>query len=170
MLTYADLFTPNLFLITNQTVGGEAVLAHELLMRVLRTVFITVQKQYPFRLVGYLFLPTALRLLIEPAEGIALTQIMTAVHQQFQTDYQAVVGIPGEMLLWEKRYQVHRVTDVADLALWLDTMHYDPVAHGFVDKPEEWPYSSYGGWVAQGLYPAAWGWSLPERLARNEGR
>lgn len=170
MVTYADLFTPNLFLITNQTVGGEAVLATELMMRVLRTVLTAVQKQSPFRLVGYLFLPTALRFLIEPADGVVLDQIMAAVHQQFQTDYQQIVGIPGDMLLWEKRYQVHRVTDVDDLALWLDTMHYAPVHHGFVDKPEAWPYSSYSGWVAQGLYPAAWGWSLPDRLARKQGR
>lgn len=170
MVTYADLFTPNLFLITNHTVGGEAVLATELMMRVLRTVLTAIQKQHHFRLVGYLFLPTSICLLVEPAEGVVLDQIMAAVHQQFQTDYQQLVGIPGEMLLWEKRYQVQRVTNIADLALWLDTMHYAPVAHGFVDKPEAWPYSSYSGWVAQGLYPAAWGWSLPDRLARKQGR
>lgn len=170
MVTYADLFTPNLFLITNHTVGGEAVLANELMMRVLRTVFTAVQKQYPFRLVGYLFLPTAMRLLVEPADGVLLDQIMAAVHQQFQTDYQQVVGIPGDMLLWEKRYAVHRVTDADDLALRLDAMHYEPVHYGFVNKPEQWPYSSYGAWVAQGLYPAAWGWSLPARLAGEEWR
>lgn len=170
MVTYTDLFTPNLFLITNQTVGGEAVLANELMMRVLRLVLTAVQKQYPFRLVGYLFLPTAMHLLIEPANGVVLDQIMAAVHQQFQTDYQQVVGIPGELLLWEKHYQVHRVADVDDLALRLDTMHYDPVHLGFVDKPEQWPYSSYSSWVTQGLYSAAWGWSLPDRLARKEWR
>lgn len=170
MVTYADLFTPNLFLITNHTVGGEVVLANELMMRVLRTVLTAVQKQYPFRLVGYLFLPTAMHLLVEPAAGVVLDQIMAAVHQQFQTDYQQVVGIPGAMLLWEIRYQAHRVTDVDDLALHLDAMHYAPVHCGLVDKPEAWPYSSYGDWMTQALYPVAWGWSLPDRLARKDGR
>ena len=154
MLTYADLFTPNLFLITNRTVGGEAVLANELLMRVLRTVLTDVQKQHRFRLVGYVFLPKAMHLLVEPATGVALDQIMTAVHQQFQTDYQQLVGIPGTMLLWERRYQTHRVRDVDDLAVQLDTLHDEPVNRGLVDKPEAWPYSSYRGWLAQGLYPA----------------
>lgn len=156
MLTYADLFTSNLFLLTNQTVGGEVVLANELLMRVLHTVLATVQKQHRFRLVGYVFLPTAMRLLIEPAAGVALEQIMTAVHQQFQTDYQQVMGIPGTMLLWERRYQTQRVTTVDDLALQLDMIHYAPVHQRLVEKPAQWPYSSYNGWVAQGLYPAEW--------------
>ena len=154
MLTYADLFTPNLFLITNHTVGGEVVLANELMMRVLRTVLTAVQKQYPFRLVGYLFLPAAMRLLVEPADGVVLDQIMVAMHQQFQTDYQQVMGIPGTTLLWERRYQTQRVTHVDDLALQLDALHYEPVRHGLVDKPEAWPYSSYRSWVAHGLYPA----------------
>lgn len=154
MVTYVDLFSPNLFLITNQTVGGEAVLANELMMRVLRTVLTAVQKQYAFRLVGYLFLPAAMHLLVEPAPGVVLDQIVAAVQQQFQTDYQQLVGIPGTMLLWEKHYLAHRVSDVDDLALHLDTLHYAPVRHGLVDKPEAWPYSSYRHWVAQGLYPA----------------
>lgn len=154
MLTYSDLFTPKLFVITNQTVGGEAVLANEVIMRVLRMVLATVQKHHPFRLVGYVFLPAAMHLLVEPADGVMLEQMMAAVHQQFQTDYQQVVGIPGTMLLWENRYQVHRVADVDDLALHLAAIHYEPVHCGFVDKPEAWPYSSYQYWGAQGLYLA----------------
>lgn len=170
MLTYADLFTPKLFVITNQTVGGEVVLANELMMRVLRTVLTSVQKQHPFRLIGYVFLPALMRLLVEPADRVMLDQMMVAVHQQFQTDYQQVVGIPGTMLLWEKHYQVHRVSDVADLALCLDTVHYEPVSQGLVDKPEAWPYSSYSSWVTQGLYETTWGWSRPARLVERGER
>jgi putative transposase len=170
MRTYADLFTPNLFFLTNHTVGGEAVLANEMIMRVLRSVLTAVQKQHRFRLVGYVFLPNHTHLLVAPAGRVVLDQVVAAVHQHFQADYQQIHGIPGDMLLWEKQYQAHRVTDVDGLAYRLDAIHYDPVHHRLVDKPELWPYSSYNGWLAQGLYPAAWGWSAPAHLAEKGWR
>lgn len=170
MVTYADLFTPNLFFVTNNTVGGEAVLANELMMRVLRTVLMTVQKQHKFRLVGYVFLPDHVHLLIEPLGRVVLDQVMAAVHQHFQADYQQVLGIPGAMLLWEWPYQAQRVADVDDLMRRLDYLHYAPVHQRLVEKPEAWPYSSYGDWVAQGLYAPGWGWSLPAHLAGKARR
>ncbi len=169
MVTYANLFTPNLFLVTNRTVGGEAVLANEMIMRVFRVALDTVQKQQRFRLLGYVFLPEQVQLLLEPATGVVLNQLMAATQQRFQVDYQQLIGMPGEMLLWEKHYRTQRLKDVADFATYLDQLHYAPVQHKLVDKPEAWPYSSYGNWLAQGLYPTGWGWMPPVHLKRGEG-
>lgn len=168
MITYADLFTSNLVLVTNRTIGGEAVLANEMIMRLFRTALDAVQKKQRFRLVGYLFLPERVQLLLEPATGAVLDQLMAATQHRFQADYQQLIGMPGELLLWEKHYGVQRVKDVADFAAQLDQLHYAPVQQKLVDKPEAWPYSSYSHWLAQGLYPAGWGWP-PVRLKRGEG-
>lgn len=170
MITYADLFTSNIFLITNYTVGGEAVLANELLMRVLHTALMVERKRRQFRLVGYVFLPDHVHLLLEPSGTVVLDQSVKAIYQQFQIDYQQIVGIPGELLLWESHYQVHRVADGDELAFRLDSIHYAPVHQHLVDKPEQWPYSSYRGWLAQGLYASEWGWSLPTHLAEKRWR
>lgn len=170
MVTYANLFTPNLFFLTNHTVGGEAVLANELMMRVLRTVLIAVQKQHQFRLIGYVFLPDHIHLLLEPAANVILDQIVAATQQRFQTDYQQLIGMPGELLLWENHYRAQRLKDVDDFAIRLDGLHYAPVQQRFVDKPEQWPYSSYGNWLAQGLYPTGWGWTLPATLGAEQDK
>jgi putative transposase len=164
MITYADLFTPKLFLITNRTIGGEAVLATEMLMRVFRIALDAVQKTQHFRLIGYVFLPEQVQLLLEPANGVVLNQLMAATQQRFQVDYQQLIGMPGELLLWEKHYRTQRLRDVNDFATQLDQLHYAPVQHKLVDKPEAWPYSSYSHWLAQGLYPAGWGWTPPVHL------
>jgi REP element-mobilizing transposase RayT len=169
MITYADLFTPNLFLVTNRTVGGEAVLANEMIMRVLRIALATVQKQQQFRLIGYVFLPERVQLLLEPATGVVLNQLMAAMRQRFQIDYQQLIGMPGELLLWEKHHRTHRLKDVDDFATQLDQVHYAPVQQKLVDKPEAWPYSSYGDWFAQGLYQSGWGWRPPASIKRGEG-
>ena len=161
MVTYADLFTPNLFLITNRTIGGEAVLANEMIMRVFRLALDAVQRQQRFRLLGYVFLPEQVQLLLEPATGVVLHGLMAATHQRFQIDYQQLIGMPGELLLWERHYRAQRLKDVNDFAAQLDQVHYAPVQHKLVDKPEARPYSSYGNWLAQGLYPSGWGWTPP---------
>ena len=83
MVTYANLFTPNLFLLTNRTVGGEAVLATEMIMRVFRIALDAVQKTQHFRLLGYVFLPERVQLLLEPATGVVLNGLMAATQQRF---------------------------------------------------------------------------------------
>ncbi|MBX3010923.1 MAG: hypothetical protein KF832_05425 [Caldilineaceae bacterium] len=169
MVTYTDLFTPDLFWVASHTAGHEAVLTNELWMRVLQRALHREQKRRPFRLVGYVFLPEQVHLLLEPIGSTSITTMVRAIYQQFQTEYQQLVGIPGELLLWESHHQVQRVIDVADLASRLDSMHYLPVQQHLVAKPEQWPYSSYGGWLAQGLYANGWGGTPPTRRSRKPG-
>ena len=165
MVTYADLFTPNLFFVTNRTVGGDALLANAMVMRVLWVVLTAVKKRHAFRLVGHIFLPNQMQLLLEPGPGVVVDRVMAAIQQGFQTDYHQLNGMPGAMLLWEKMCHTQRLKDETDFANRLDAMHYVPVQHGWVDKPEAWPYSSYRTWLDQGLYQEGWGWKLPENLA-----
>lgn len=130
-------------------------------MRVFRLALTAVQQQQRFRLIGYVFLPEQVQLLLEPASGVVLNQLMAATQQRFQIDYQQLIGMPGELLLWEKHYRVQRLKDAADLAAQLDQLHYAPVQQRLVDKPEAWPYSSYSHWLAQELYRSGWGWTPP---------
>jgi putative transposase len=47
--------------------------------------------------------------------------------------------------------------DEADYKNHMDYIHYNPVKHGYVKKPSEWPYSSFKRFVKQGLYQEDWG-------------
>ena len=42
------------------------------------------------------------------------------------------------------------------MAAHLDYIHFNPVKHGLVEHPAEWPHSSIRRCVAGGLYPAGW--------------
>lgn len=49
----------------------------------------------------------------------------------------------GQVGIWQKRFWEHHIRDERD---WLAHRHYcwmNPVKHGLVDEPEDWPYSSY---------------------------
>ena len=47
----------------------------------------------------------------------------------------------GEVGLWQPRFWEHHIRDEADFAAHVEYCWINPVKHGYVDDPEEWPYS-----------------------------
>ena len=62
-----------------------------------------------------------------------------------------------EQALWQHRYWEHLLRDEADLNRHVEYIHYNPVKHGHVQAPMDWPYSSFRRYVEAGIYPADWG-------------
>jgi len=62
----------------------------------------------------------------------------------------------GERGIWQRRYWEHTIRDERDLTAHMDYIHFNPVKHGFVEHPAEWPHSSFRRCVASGLYLAGW--------------
>ncbi len=59
--------------------------------------------------------------------------------------------------VWQRRFWEHLIQDEGDLERHVDYIHYNPVKHGLVTAPGDWPFSSYHRFVKQGHYPPAWG-------------
>jgi putative transposase len=59
--------------------------------------------------------------------------------------------------LWQHRYWEHHIRNHDDYRAHVDYIHYNPVKHGYVDRPVNWPYSSLGQYINQGVYPYDWG-------------
>lgn len=59
--------------------------------------------------------------------------------------------------VWQRRFWEHTIVDEDDFERHFDYVHWNPVKHGYVSTPAEWPYSSLSRWVRQGVYPANWG-------------
>jgi putative transposase len=67
----------------------------------------------------------------------------------------------GHRGLWQRRFWEHQVRDEDDLERCCDYIHYNPVKHSYVDRPWDWPWSSFRRFVKQGHYPQEWGRTLP---------
>jgi putative transposase len=52
----------------------------------------------------------------------------------------------------------------------MDYIHFNPVKHGFVAQPGDWPFSSFGRCVALGIYPPGWASSGTELAEAGERR
>lgn len=56
----------------------------------------------------------------------------------------------GDAGLWQRRFWEHHVRDEADFAAHLRHCWQNPVRHGLVARPEDWPYSSFHRDLATG--------------------
>lgn len=59
--------------------------------------------------------------------------------------------------IWQRRYWEHCIREEDDFHAHVDYIHFNPVKHGLVAKPSDWPFSTFHRYVAQGLYPPEWG-------------
>jgi putative transposase len=63
----------------------------------------------------------------------------------------------GAKTIWQPRFYDHCIRDENDHRKHLDYIHYNPVKHGLVSSPCEWPHSSFARFVALGWYARNWG-------------
>jgi putative transposase len=66
-------------------------------------------------------------------------------------------GIQRRRGVWQPRYMEHVIDDEQDLQHHADYIHYNPVKHGYVGSPRQWPWSSFHRYVLSGEYPEGWG-------------
>jgi putative transposase len=67
--------------------------------------------------------------------------------------------------VWQRRFWEHTIRDEEDLENHFNYLHYNPVKHGLVLAPRDWPYSTFHRWVRQGVYDSAWGTCLAEPMS-----
>ena len=62
----------------------------------------------------------------------------------------------GERGISQRRYWEHTIRDQRDFARHFDYIHFNPIKHGLVEHPADWPYSTFRRCVASGMYPSDW--------------
>jgi len=91
---------------------------------------------------------------------------LARVKKDFTTAYLAA-GLPagqptegerrkGYRGVWQPRFWEHTVRDARDFKMHLDYIHINPVKHGLVTRPADWPWSSFRRWVKLGEYEPDW--------------
>jgi putative transposase len=123
-----------------------------------------VQGIHPFQMFAYVFLPDHFHLLIKPGPAATHSEIMHSSKPNLTKAYKATCTMTGSMRFWQRRYWDHIIRNEDDFQRHLDYIHYNPVKHGYVTRPEDWADSSFRYWQQRGFYPAQWGWSLPGTL------
>jgi putative transposase len=146
-------------------------LARELLRNAFRNVLV----EHPFQLTAMVLLWDHLHCLwtLPPGDeayparwkaikdGFTTTWFAAGGHEEPVTPSQRARGHRG---VWQRRYHEHVVRDDSDLETRFDYIHFNPVKHGYVTHPAEWPWSSFHRHVISKHYPADWGSVEPPGL------
>jgi len=66
--------------------------------------------------------------------------------------------------VWQRYYAEHTLRDERDYQRHFDYIHYNPIKHGLVESPRDWPYSTFHRWVKLGVYNPDWGCPLAGSL------
>ncbi len=115
-------------------------------------------------------LPDHMHLLIRPTGESSFSKIMQSAKSYFTHAYKEALGIEGSLKFWQKRFYDHVIRDEEDLANHLHYIHYNPVKHGYVTHPEDWPYSSFLAWQQKGAYPERCGVVAAGLLRSHQSR
>jgi putative transposase len=112
-----------------------------------------VQSIHPFIINAWILLPEHLHCIWTLPEGDTdYSRRWGLVKAKFS----AHLKTPGSPV-WQNRFWEHLIRNDQDFQRHLDYIHYNPVKHGLVDSPAEWPFSTFHRFVQAGLYPANWG-------------
>ena len=63
----------------------------------------------------------------------------------------------GRASIWQRRFWEHHIRNESDMERHVDYIHFNPVKHRLVATAAEWPYSTFGRFVREGVYTPDWG-------------
>jgi len=165
MPNYRRYYVPNaIYFIVVVTKGRRPIFTDKENVDLFLQVMREVRQRKLFALLAYSIIPDHVNLLIRPTGEANFSQIMHSLQRNYTMRFKGIRGIARSLSLWQRGFWDHMIRDEEDLGRHLDYIHYNPVKHGLVTRPEDYVYSSYRYWLEQGYYEAGWGYAEPETI------
>jgi putative transposase len=150
MSNYRRVFIPGgCYFFTVNLIDRHSSLLTEHIDALLDAVFST-QRNYPFEIDALVILPDHLHAVWTLPEGDAdyparWRSIKTRFSRAIPRDgsHIPVSATRAERGIWQRRYWEHTILDDRDLNNHIDYCWFNPVKHGYVEKVEDWPFSSF---------------------------
>lgn len=131
----------------------------------LREGFKRVMERHPFRIDAVVILPDHLHTIWRLPEGDSGYSLRWRLIKHYVASGISVgISQRGEKQVWQRRFWEHVVRDESDWRRHVDYVHYNPVKHGLVCRPSDWPYSSFHRAVEKGWYSEDWGSLAPSGI------
>ena len=122
-----------------------------------------VRKRYPFKIDAWVVLPDHLHAVLTlPPDDADFALRWRLIKSGFsrslpKTEYRSKTRKKaGERGIWQRHYWEHLIRDDFDYQRHVDYVHVNPLKHGYVDRVQDWPYSTFHRYVRTGLYAYDW--------------
>jgi len=168
MPNYRRAFVPGgTFFFTLVAYQRRSIFRNEAARRVLGDTIRDCQSKWPFEVVAIVLLPEHLHTIWSlPSGDAAYPRRWGWIKKEFSKAWLDSGGTQAwvpqskrnerRLGIWQPRFWEHTCETVEDFEIRFDYIHYNPVKHGHVRCPHEWPWSSFGRWVEAGVYEESW--------------
>jgi putative transposase len=163
------------FFFTLVTAGRNTFLCTESAREILRETISKCQARWPMIIDAFVLLPDHLHSIWTLPKGDSeYSRRWGWIKKEFtkrwikvsQERYRVTEGQSRERRrgVWQSRFWEHTIRDERDFERYFHYIHYNPVKHGLVRCPHEWPWSSFNRWVEEGAYTRQWACSCRDEV------
>jgi putative transposase len=146
-------YVPNaIYFITAVTRGRQRLFADGANVELLHATMHRAKEYHPFIMRAYVFLPDHFHLLIFVPETTDISKLAQSIQRNFTRNYKKARDINEPVHLWQRGFWDHVIRDERDFANHFHYIHYNPVKHGYVNKPEAYTHTSFHEYVKHGWY------------------
>lgn len=156
------------YFITGVTKNRRSILEQESDMALFRETMRKAKEYHPFTMRAYVFLHDHFHLLIFVPAETNISKLLQSVQRNFTVNYKKAHDISASLNLWQRSFWDHVIRDEQDFENHFDYIHYNPIKHGYVNRPADYPHSSFHEYVRRGVYDLDWGASEPEGIRKME--
>jgi putative transposase len=130
----------------------------------LRHAIEIVQSRRPFQIVAMVLLPDHMHAIFQLPENdedfsTRISVVKTLFSKRVEASDEVVSAsrrARRERGIWQRRFYEHIIRDDRDLQNHIDYIHINPVKHGYVNRVQDWPHSSFHRFVRDGQLPIDW--------------
>ena len=146
-----------------------AVFSTETRVDLLRRAFRKVRRSKPFLIDAMVVLPDHLHCIWRLPHGDGdYSGRWREIKKAVSGEIAGQTNARNERQVWQRRFWEHAIRDQRDWRRHMDYIHYNPVKHGLVEHPMDWPWSSLERCVMRGWYEATWGEAQPSGIVGME--
>jgi putative transposase len=149
---------PHLFLSDTWTMVTAAIhkrrplLAEATAKDLVRNVMVSLSSRLAVTIRAWVILDDHYHILVKASEGETLARFFQALHGRTSFELNTLEGKRGRQV-WHNYWDTGIRTEI-DFWTRFNYIHWNPVKHGYVARPEEWVFSSLGEFL--GCEGAAW--------------
>ena len=134
----------------------------------LKIAFKSAKELYPYNTYAIVILPDHFHIIISLKNAMHYPLIVSSIKRTFTNllDNKIKVTLKKNLSeskikkresgVWHRRFYEHTIRNQEDLNNTTDYIHYNPVKHGYVNRPIDWKYSSFKKFVRNGMYDRNW--------------
>ncbi len=159
-----------LYFFTLVTFNRRKFLTSKLARGILRQGWQDVQGKHPFKVEAICLLPDHLHCIWRlPPDDCDYPKRWRLIKTMFSRRYLKAGGREGnrnqsrkekrEVAVWQRRYWEHMIRDDIDFNRHFDYIHFNPVKHALVQRPQDWKWTSFHRYQRLGYYPDDWGYA-----------